>query len=35
MKDLSTLAKLLAEEDIHVIHRKQTREIKHVKNRTL
>ena len=35
MKDLSTLAKLLAEEDIHVIHRKQSTAMFDVKNRTL
>ena len=35
MKDLSTLAKLLAEEDIHVIHRKQSTAMFDVKNREL
>ena len=35
MKNLSTLAKLLAEEDIHVIHRKQSTAMFDVKNREL
>ena len=35
MKDLSTLAKLLAEEDIHVVHRKQSTAAFDVKNREL
>ena len=35
MRDLSTLAKLLAEEDIHVVHRKQNTAMFDVKNREL
>ena len=35
MRDLSTLAKLLAEEDIHVIHRNQPTAMFDVKNREL
>ena len=35
MRDLSTLAKLLAEEDIHVVHRKQETAAFDVKNREL
>ena len=35
MKDLSTLAKLLAEEDIHVVHRRQSTAAFDVKNREL
>ena len=35
MRDLSTLAKLLAEEDIHVVHRQQETAMFDVKNREL
>ena len=35
MRDLSTLAKLLAEEDINVVHRKQDTAAFDVKNREL
>ena len=35
MRDLSTLAKLLAEEDIHVVHRNQSTAMFDVKNREL
>ena len=35
MRDLSTLAKLLAEEDIHVVHRQQSTAMFDVKNREL
>ena len=35
MRDLSTLAKLLAEEDIHVVHRRQSTAAFDVKNREL
>ena len=35
MRDLSTLAKLLGEEDIHVVHRNQSTAMFDVKNREL